>query len=129
MAQLFDFLNAITNKKNPNIMEEDPYTEKEYEPYKINHFLSMHTDCLEYANMMNGMPFMDKKMQFDFLINSIRKKFRRGEKWLKPDALDNLAYVFIFIIDILMIKMGIVRFFCCFLVLSFSHLFLQIRLL
>ena len=91
MAQLFDFLNAITNKKNPNIMEEDPYTEKEYEPYKINHFLSMHTDCLEYANMMNGMPFMDKKMQFDFLINSIRKKFRRGEKWLKPDALDNLA--------------------------------------
>ena len=25
MAQLFDFLNAITNKKNPNIMEEDPY--------------------------------------------------------------------------------------------------------
>ena len=53
----------------------------------------MHTDCLEYAYMMNGMPFMDKKMQFDFLINSIRKKFRKGEKWLKPELIDDIECV------------------------------------
>ena len=93
MAEFFDFLNAITNKKNPTIMEDDLHAEKEYEPYSINKSLMHHLDCLDAAVEMNGRPHTDKKMQFDFLINSIRKKFRKGEKWLRPEVLENIKYV------------------------------------
>ena len=90
---IFDFLNAITVKKNIGIMEEDPELEKKYDPYKVNHNLSQHVDCLEMVNEMNGRPFTDKKMQFDFLINTIRKKYRRAEKWIKPDIFDDIENV------------------------------------
>ena len=93
MAELFDYLNAITNKKNPTVMEDDPYAEKDYDPYVINKFLSQKLDCIYDANEMNYRPFADKKMQFDYLINSIRKKFRKAEKWLKPESNGDLKYV------------------------------------
>ena len=49
MADLFDYLNAITYKKR-DIIEDDLYIEKGYEPYKINKFLSEHYDCIEQVN-------------------------------------------------------------------------------
>ena len=42
---------------------------------------------------MNGYHFLDKKIQFHFLINSIRKKKRFGGKWLSQAKLKNLEYV------------------------------------
>ena len=92
MAELFDYLNAITNNKK-DIIWEDLYAEKEYEPYKINRFLSQDIDCILEANEMNYRPFTDKKMQFDYLINTIRKKFRKASKWLKPESDIDLKYV------------------------------------
>ena len=32
---------------------------------------------------MNGYHFLDNQVQFQFLINSVRKKKRFGGKWLK----------------------------------------------
>ena len=92
MADLFDYLNAITYKKR-DIIEDDLYIEKGYEPYKINKFLSEHYDCIEQVNEMNCRPFTDSKMQFDYLINTIRKKFRKASKWLKPESDIDLKYV------------------------------------
>jgi len=40
-----------------------------------------------------GYHFLDKKVQFHFLINSIRKKKRFGGKWLSQAKLKNLEYV------------------------------------
>ena len=92
MPEMFDYLNAITyNKKN--IMEDDPFAEKEYKPYYINKNLEQHIDCFKYANEMNYYPFMDNKMQFDFLINSIRKKFRKSSKWLQPEFFEYIKCV------------------------------------
>ena len=45
------------------------------------------------ANEMNGYHFLDKKVQFHFYINSIRKKKRFGGKWLSQAKLKNLQYV------------------------------------
>ena len=45
------------------------------------------------ANEMNGYHFLDKKVQFHFYINSIRKKKRFGGKWLSQAKLKNLEYV------------------------------------
>ena len=45
------------------------------------------------ANEMNGYHFLDKKVQFDFYIYSIRKTKRFGGKWLSQAKLKNLEYV------------------------------------
>ena len=81
-TELFDFLNNITHKK-VNIMDIDREIEKDYAPYVVNKFLSQHIDTIEDADIMNSMSHLPNKLQFDYLINSIRKKFRRAEKWLK----------------------------------------------
>ena len=92
MLKIFDYLNAITYKKR-DIIEDDLYIEKGYEPYKINKFLSEHYDCIEQVNEMNCRPFTDSKMQFDYLINTIRKNFRKASKWLRPENLDDIECV------------------------------------
>ena len=94
MAKLFDYLNDITNKKI-NIWENtiDPMMESEYVPYVINKFLSQHIDCVLYANEMNRLPSSDKKLQFDYLINSIRKEFRRSSTWMKPEHDENIQNI------------------------------------
>ena len=42
---------------------------------------------------MNGYHFLDKRTQFHFYINSIRKKKRFGGKWLSQAKLKNIEYV------------------------------------
>jgi GTP-dependent phosphoenolpyruvate carboxykinase len=90
--ELFDFLNDISHKKK-GVIRDDPLAEKDYKPYVINKFLSQHIDCILYVNEMNIRPHCDKILQFDYLINSLRKQFRRSSKWLKPDFFDNAEIV------------------------------------
>ena len=90
--ELFDFLNDISHKKR-GIIRDAPLAEKDYNPYIINKFLSQHVDCILYVNEMNIRPYCDKILQFDYLINSLRKQFRRSSKWLKPDFFDNVEIV------------------------------------
>ena len=90
--ELFDFLNDISHKKR-GIIRDDPLAEKDYNPYIINKFLSQHVDCILYVNEMNIRPYCDKILQFDYLINSLRKQFRRSSKWLKPDFFDDVEVV------------------------------------
>ena len=89
--EIFDYLNAITYKKE-NIMG-DELVEKDYEPYRINKFLSQHLDCILFVNEMNFSSHIDNKLQFDYFINSIRKKFRKSEKWLKPEDFEAIDLV------------------------------------
>ena len=91
--ELKDYLNAINFTKE-NLLDTDDLTwEKKYPPFIINKCLSMHYDSIAAANEMNGYHFLDKKVQFHFLINSIRKKKRFGGKWLSQAKLKNLEYV------------------------------------
>ena len=92
----------VTNKKikslhlskiKNNSIKEDSTWEKKYPPFVINKCLSMFYDCIAQANEMNGYHFLDKKVQFHFYINSIRKKKRFGGKWLSQAKLKNLEYV------------------------------------
>ena len=89
---LFDYLNAITYKKK-DIIGDDPIAEKFYEPYKMNKALSQNQDCILYVNEMNFRPSTDKKLQFDYFINNIRKRFRKAEKWLTPESLNDIDCV------------------------------------
>ena len=67
--------------------------EKFYSPYHVNKTLSQNEDCILYVNEMNLRPTTDKKLQFDFLINIIRKRFRKAEKWLKSESLNDIECI------------------------------------
>ena len=89
--ELKDWLNSI-NQTKKNIMDEDASSVKEYAPYIINRCLSGHIDCLMYANEMNKFSSLDKKLQYDFFINTIRKK-KRFSPWLKQEKIKDLEIV------------------------------------
>ena len=93
MYELKDYLNAI-NLTKKNLLDTDDETwKKKYTPFVINKCMSMHYDTLMQANEMNGYHFLPKKLQFDFFINSVRKKKRFGGKWLSSSKLKNLDYI------------------------------------
>ena len=91
--ELKDYLNAINFSKKNLLDTEDEDWEKKYPPFIINKCLSMHYDTLMQANEMNGYHFLPKKLQFNFFINSVRKKKRFGGKWFKPSQLKDLDYI------------------------------------
>lgn len=84
----FDFLNAINVTKKELIT--DDISEKAYNPFLTNRGLSYFKDTVLLANEMNTKPFLDKKLQFAFYLNSIspRKRFSKWHKADNPDDLD-----------------------------------------
>jgi len=87
----FDYVNAILQNKKQLIV--DDLTEKEYVPFLTNRSLSYHKDCVLYANEMNRRHFIDKKLQFDFFINTVRSQKRPFAKWVKIENNDDLECV------------------------------------
>ena len=92
MYELKDYLNAINHTKEKLMDTEDEEWEKKYPPFIVNKCLSGFQDTLMLVNEINQYPSIDKKLQFDFLINSIRPR-KRFTPWLKANKLDNLEYV------------------------------------
>ena len=86
----FEYLKAI-NESKKDIMVDD-LSEKEYNPFIINKGLSYFKDTVLYANEMNKNHTLDHRLQFDFLINIIRKK-KRWSKWIKADEVANLELI------------------------------------
>ena len=66
--------------------------EKKYSAFIVNRGLSFFMDTIFQTNEMNRNPHLDSRLQFDYLINNIRKK-RRYSKWLKPEKLKNVELV------------------------------------
>ena len=93
MYELRDYLNALNFTKENLLDTEDSTWEKKYPPFVINKCLSMFYDRIAQANEMTGYHLLDKKVQFHFYINSIRKSKRFGGKWLSQTKLNNLEYV------------------------------------
>ena len=91
MTELKDWLNSI-NQTKKNLIDEDPSIEKDYSPYIINRIYSGHLDVVMFANEMNKYSFLDKKIQYDFYLNSLRSK-KRFSPWLRKDKIKDLDYV------------------------------------
>ena len=89
--ELKDWLNSI-NQTKKNLIDEDPSIEKEYNPYIINRIYSGHLDCIMFVNEMNKYHFLQKKIQYDFLLNSLRTK-KRFAPWLRKDTIKDLDNV------------------------------------
>ena len=58
----------------------------------VNRGLSYFKDTAVIANEMNINHHLDNRLQFDFLINMIRKK-KRFSKWNKPQIIDDLDVI------------------------------------
>lgn len=86
---LFTFINDISFGKKYLFNEE---TEPKYEPYMVNKALSLSVDSVIDANDMNLYYDLPKRMQHDYLINSIRPR-KRFEKWPKADKNDDIAVI------------------------------------
>jgi len=80
----FDFINSI-NDKTGNIMEVSPDVEKSYNSFIINKAFSYKADTLLHSNTMNGFPHLDRRLQYEYYYNSV-KKGKRYSKWLKPES-------------------------------------------
>jgi hypothetical protein len=86
----FDFVNAIHYTKENLIV--DDWSEKQYNPFVVNKSLSFGADTVIPANEMNSRPHLEKRLQFDFLINTIRPR-KRFNKWLKAEKIEDLELV------------------------------------
>lgn len=86
----FEYLNAINTSKE-DIMVDD-ITEKQYNAFMVNRGLSYFNDTVLMANEMNQHAHLDNRLQFDFLINIVRKK-KRFSKWAKPQIESDIEVV------------------------------------
>lgn len=94
MSSPFDYVNTINSSKK-NMMREsenDELSEKEYNAYIVNNALSYFPDTILHANMMNMSHHLDKRPQYEFLLNSVRPK-KRFSKWAKNTGNDDLELV------------------------------------
>ena len=86
----FDYVNAI-NETKKDIMVDD-LAEKSYASFTVNRSLSYFSDTVLIANEMNRYHHLDKKLQFHFLINIVRKR-KRFSKWNKPELVSDVEVV------------------------------------
>lgn len=90
MTSPFDYANSI-NLTKQDLMVDD-VTEKAYNGYMVNRSLSYFNDTVLAANEMNRYHHLDKKLQYHFLINIIRKR-KRFSKWDKPELVSDVEVV------------------------------------
>lgn len=77
----FDYIGAI-NTNDAAFWDDD--REREYNAFIINKGLSYNRETIIQANEVNSRPHLDRKLQFNFLINTIRPR-KRFDKWIKPE--------------------------------------------
>ena len=82
--------SILQTKKSP--FEQD-YEYRDYTPFVVNRALSYHRDCLLYVAELNRLNFLDKDMQYQYLLNSIRSMKRPFQKWQKLEIDENLECV------------------------------------
>ena len=86
----FDYLKAINETKEDIMLTTED--EHKYTPFIVNRGLSFFIDTIFQANEVNQNFQLDSRLQFDYLLNNIRKK-KRYSKWLKPEKLEKVELV------------------------------------
>ncbi len=89
--ELKDYLYSI-NQSKKNILDGDAEAVKNYPPYIVNKCLSSFVDTVLYSNEMNKNSHLDKKMQYDFYINTLKPR-KRFSPWVKKQTLEHLDLV------------------------------------
>lgn len=72
--------------------ENDTLAEKDYNPWIVNKALSYFPDTILLANDMNINHTLDKRPQYEYLLNATRQG-KRWAKWVKEDKSDDVNTV------------------------------------
>ena len=75
--------SILTTKKS---VINDDIDVKDYTPFVVNRALSYHIDCVLYANEMNLHPELEKDLQYQYLLNTIRPMKRKFQPWQKSEV-------------------------------------------
>ena len=93
MYDLFkDYLPAINHTKKNLMDSDDPMWEKKYPAFMVNKVLSGFQDTIMLSNEMNRNHFLDRDMQFQFLLNSIRQR-KRFTPFLRASKIKDIECV------------------------------------
>ena len=92
MYELKEYLNSINFTKKDLMKSEDKEWIKKYPAFIVNKMLSAFSDTIMLVNEMNRNHFIDKDMQFQFLLNSIRPK-KRFSPFLRASKLKEIECV------------------------------------
>ena len=94
MTDLFKDVLPDLNYKKENLIAKGDLSEDTYGKllYRVNRALSMNVDTIFYANEMNINGHLDPLLQYDYFINSLRKK-KRYSKWAKPSSLPDVELI------------------------------------
>ena len=90
--ELKEYLNSINFTKKNVMKSEDKQWIKKYPAFIINKVLSGFQDTIMLVNEVNRNHFLDKDMQYSFLLNSIRSK-KRFSPFLRASKLKNIDLV------------------------------------
>jgi hypothetical protein len=90
--ELKDYLNSINFTKDYLMDDSDPQWEKKYPAFIINKCMSGFIDTIMFANELNMNHQLPSKLQYDFLINTVRKR-KRFSPWLKKEKILDLDAV------------------------------------
>ena len=90
--ELKDYLNSINFTKKDLMKSEDKEWIKKYPAFIINKILSGFQDTIMIVNEVNRNHFLDKDMQYSFLLNSIRSK-KRFSPFLRASKLKDIDLV------------------------------------
>jgi hypothetical protein len=92
MPDLFKEIIPSILQTKKNVLQDD-LDVKDYTPFVVNRALSYHMDCILYANELNLYPEMDKDLQYQYLLNTIRSMKRKFQPWQKASADKDLECV------------------------------------
>ena len=80
----FDFVTDASFSKKDLMTgtEDDKQAEKDYNPWLTNKAFSYHADSVLHANEMNRLAVLDNKLQYQYFLNTLRRR-KRFAKWSK----------------------------------------------
>ena len=87
LSNPFDYVKSILNGNTKLKVD------KEYNSFLINRALSYHKDCIFIANEVNNFSNLDNDIQYDFLLNIIRKRYRKFKPWHKNSISDDIKII------------------------------------
>lgn len=88
----FDFVNSINSSAKKDILAESEASETDYVPFVSNKTFSYFPETILFANQMNQLHYLDKKLQYHYLLNTVRPG-KRFTKWLKQGGVEDLDAV------------------------------------
>lgn len=89
MADLFKEIIPSILQTKKDVLDN----EKDYKPYLVNRSISYHIDCILYANQMNMNHHLDGKLQYHYLLNTIRPMKRKFQPWQKTSAIKDIDFI------------------------------------